>query len=510
MTQLYPFQEKGVRLLERFEGRALLADEMGLGKTIQALMYLKQHPKARPAIVVCPASVKWVWQDQARQHCGLRTTVCSGMKAPKKGMLPQDSIFIINYDILLPWSIYLRDLHPKIVILDECHAIKSRGIWRTKAVRKLCSPIRRVSVDGIAMANTHDVPPNEREFREDDRVEFIDRDGQTVNGFITTIADRIATIKTQIPHLIALSGTPLTNRPAELWSVLNLIWPKEFPAFTPFAWEYCEPEMIYGHWQFKGAANLDKLHRKLKHLGMIRRLKQDVLKDLPAKQRFVIPMDIDNRDEYEEAKNDVVRWLRKTSISKALRASKAKKMVQMAYLRRIAAKGKIPEIIEWIDNFLEESDTKLVVAALHHEVIDALHDHYKHISVTFTGKTSPNGRRTILQAFQKNPSIRIIIGQIKAIGTGVDGLQHTSNTTAVIELPWDPGTLSQLDDRIHRIGQKKAVSIYYLVAKDTLEENLCQIIQKKQDVLTQTLDGGNLQNQMKLDIYDLLERELLK
>jgi SNF2 family DNA or RNA helicase len=509
-TKLYTYQKEGIALIEKFDGRVLLADEQGLGKTVQALEYLRRHPKIRPAVIVCPASVKYVWEDQAKQHCGLRVSVCQGQKPPKKGLLRDAKIFVINYDILLYWANYLRNLRPQIVICDEIHMIKSRGIARTRAVRKLCSPIRRVPVDAIAMADTHDVPPKGRGFREDDQVEFMDKDGQTVTGFVTSLANGIATIKTQIPHLMGLSGTPLTNRPEELWTTLNLIWPQFFPAFTPYAWEFCEPEMTPYGWKYHGAANLNVLHKRLKRIGMIRRLKRDVLKDLPGKRRIVVPLDIDNRKDYDKALNDFINWLTTKDAAKAKRAKHAEKLVQMAYLRRLAAEGKIKSVCDWIDSFLEEADDKLVVGCLHHSVIDKLHERYKKISVTFTGKTSAKGKRAAIMEFRKDPRKRIILGQIKAIGTGVDGLQSTASTSLVVEYPWDPATLSQFDDRIHRIGQMRNVTIYYAVAKDTIEERLCQIIQDKQDVLTRTLDGEKDLDRMKIDIYDMLEREILK
>lgn len=512
-TKLYPYQEEGVRLIEKFGGHALLADEMGLGKTIQVLIYLKRHPEIRPAIIVCPASVKYVWADQALQHCGLRTSVCNGQRPPRQGELFQpNGIFVINYDILLYWSRYLRNLYPRMVVLDEVHYIKSRSggkhqIQRVNGTRLLCSPLRHVPLQNL-IPQEH---LKSRGLRNDDWVTFDDKDDYKSSGIISSVNDAgVATVKTIIPHLMGLSGTPLTNRPEELWTTLNLIWPQYFPAFTPYAWEFCEPEMTPYGWKYSGAANLDVLHKRLKRIGMIRRLKRDVLKDLPTKRRIVVPLDIDNRTEYNKALNDFLNWLYSKDAAKAKRAKKAERLVQMAYLRRLAAEGKIKAVQDWIDSFLEEADDKLVVGALHHSVIDSLHRHYRKISVTFTGKTPTKKRRAALLEFRKDNTKRIIFGQIKAIGTGVDGLQEASYTSAVIELPWDPGTMSQFDDRIHRIGQKKNVTIYYLVARDTIEEKLCHIIQDKQDILTRTLDGEQDLERMKIDIWDQLERELLK
>lgn len=504
--KLRPYQIVGIHLIEKFNGRVLLADEQGLGKTLQILEWLRRHPEKRPAIIVCPASVKYVWEDQAREHCNLKTVICQS-QTPKN--LNQDkrakrAIFIINYDILLDWCKCLRALHPKVVVFDEVQKIKNRGTIRTRAARLLCAPTRKIQINHLHLTD------EESSIQEDSSIFFKDKDGHRVSGFIQSLSDTHAVIKTQVKHVMGLSGTPLTNHPAELWSTLNLIWPQEFPAFTPFAWSYCNPELTPYGWKYTGASHLGKLHRVLKQLGMIRRLKQDVAKDLPEKQITVVPMDITNRKEYNEALNNFINWLTRQDAARAERASKAIKITQISYLKRLAAAGKLKGIFNWIDSFLEESDSKLVLGCLHHDIIKAIHQHYPQLSVVFTGKTPPDRRRAAIMDFRKNPRRRLFIGQIYAAGLGVDGLQEVAHTSAVLELPWDPGTLSQFFDRIHRIGQNKKVNIYILAAKNTLEEKLCQLLQMKQDVLTHILDGKDLLSKRRLDIYDQLEQEILK
>lgn len=506
--KLRPYQRVGIHLIEKFNGHVLLADEQGLGKTLQVLEWLRRHPEKRPVIIVCPASVKYVWEDQARDHCNLRTIICYGQKPPKKKKILSDkTIFVINYDILIDWCQYLRNIKPQVVVFDEVHKIKNRGTLRTKAARLLCSPIRKIPRYCLRLLNVH-----ENCIQEGSWISFEDEEGDIIYGFVSSLSkDGLhATIKTQIPHLMGLSGTPLTNRPAELWSSLNLIWPEYFPAFHPFAWDYCDPVFEYNRWSYKGSSNLPKLHRKLKRVGMIRRLKRDVAKDLPKKQITVVPMEINNRKEYKEAQNDFINWLAQKDSAKAERASRAKKIAQISYLKRLAAKGKLKNVKDWIDTFLEESESKLILGCIHHEIIDNLNNKYKQISVQFTGKTPPKNRRHAIMEFRKNAKRRLFIGQIQAAGLGVDGLQEVSHTSVVIELPWDPGTLSQFFDRIHRIGQSKDVNIYIFVAKNTLEERLCQIIQGKQDNLTKILDGEESLSVRRFDIYDQIEKEILK
>lgn len=447
MAELKSFQLKAVRKIEHFGGRALLADEMGLGKTFEALQWLQNHPKVRPVIVVCPAFLKWVWETIASLHFSMRGEVLEGTKPPKTRLIKNDSFLIINYEILQYWLTYLKKLKPQVLIIDECHYQKSRRAKRTKAVKKLSK---------------------------------------------------------KIPHIIAISGTPLVNRPAELWTTLNLVRPDEFPSFILFAFRYCKPVMTPWGWQYKGANNLKELHRKLNSLMMVRRLKKDVLKELPDKTRYIVPLDIENEEEYDEAVSNFIQWLTKISISRAKRARKAKKLVQMGYLKRLAAELKMKSVLKWIDYFLRENNGKLVLYCTHRKIIKILHNKYRKISVVVDGSVKGRKRMLAVQSFQNNKRIRIFIGNIRAAGVGIT--LTAASSLAFVEMDWVPGNHTQAEDRIHRIGQENAATIYYLIAKSTIEENLCKLIQKKQAILSATLDGTKRSN--PLDIFDELEKAL--
>jgi len=444
MTKLkhFSYQLKAVRKIEHFKGRALLADEMGLGKTVEALLWIKKHPKRKPIIVICPASLKWMWKAFVHDILKIRCEILQGTAPPKKGLIGKHSFLIINYEILQYWLPYLKKLKPKILIVDECHYQKNRRAKRTKAVQKLSK---------------------------------------------------------KIPYIIALSGTPLVNRPAELWTTLHLIRPEEFKSFTTFAFRYCKPVLRPWGWEYKGAHNLKELHRKLNSMMMIRRLKKDVLGELPDKIRHIIPLEI-KRKEYDEAVINFIRWLTKKSISKAKRAARAEQLVKMGYLKRLAAELKMESILDWVDNFLEESNDKLVLYCTHRNIIKILHDKYKKICVVVDGSVTGKRRKQSIRNFQNNKKIRLFIGNIKAAGVGIT--LTAASSLAFVEMSWTPGEHTQAEDRIHRIGQKNAANIYYLIAKDTIEENLCKLIQKKQKILTATLDGAVKANQ--LNIFDEL------
>ena len=191
--KLRPYQRVGIYLMGQFNGRVLLADEQGLGKTLQVLEWLRRNPKKRPVVIVCPASVKYVWEGQAREHCNLHTTICYTRKAPKKQKLIASNnkdIFIINYDILIDWCIYLRKLYPQVVIFDEVHNIKNRNTLRTKAARLLCSPIRKLNISKLKLTEDN------AEFEEDASVQFKE-DNHILNGYITSLDKKKSKVDTK-------------------------------------------------------------------------------------------------------------------------------------------------------------------------------------------------------------------------------------------------------------------------------------------------------------------------
>jgi len=452
MTKLFPFQKEGVQLIDEFDGRALLSDEMGLGKSIQVLRWLvKRKDTALPAIIVCPASIKWIWESQAVQHVGMRSFICNSRKPPNiRGIISKAPLTIINYEILQYWMDYLRRLDAQTLILDEAHYVKNRRAKRTKACKTLAK---------------------------------------------------------DFPHLIGVSGTPLTNRPSELFPIINMIQPKLFPAFFPFAMRYCGMKRNYWGWDYSGATRLKELHQKLIDNMMIRRRKVDVLKELPRKARYVIPLDIKKRKEYEKASTDFLSWLSKKSASKAKRAARAESITKMSYLRRLSVELKMPYVFEWIDTYLESSDSKLVIFGIHKKILKMVSERYPN-SVVITGSTPQKKRKLRVQKFQRDESVRIFIGNIKSAGVGIS--LTASDTVAFIELDWEPGNHTQAEDRIARIGQKRRPNVYYLISKDTIEEHLCRIIQKKQRTLDKILDGKNVRKEEQFDIYKRLSKKLRK
>lgn len=427
--KLYPFQQKGVAFIEAKGGRVLIGDEMGLGKTVQALAWLRLHPELRPAVVVCPASLKYNWEHECHSWLNNPSVQILSGTSPYR-LAPGNDVIIINYDILPYWVDALDDANPKVAILDECHYIKSNKAKRTKATKQFVK---------------------------------------------------------NIDHVIALSGTPAVNRPVELFNALKIVNATVVPDFWDFVQKYCDAKHGRFGWDFSGASNTAALHELLTNTIMIRRLKSEVLTELPDKIRSIIPMDITNRPQYEAAEDNFINWIRTNKGTEAAKAaSKAEQLVQAEALKQLAVQGKLGQVTEWIENHID-NDGKLVVFATHKETIDHLMKAFGSRAVKIDGSVALADRDIAVNAFQNDDSIRLFVGNIKAAGVGLT--LTAASSVAFVELPWTPGDLVQAEDRCHRIGQKNAVNIYYLVAQHTIDEQVASLLDSKRRVLSAILDG---------------------
>ncbi len=388
--------------------------------------------------------MKYVWRLEAERF-DLRTEVLEGRSNGRTSLSEKD-IYIINYDILHSWLPSLLGLKPKCVIVDECHYVKSLRAKRTKATLALTR--------GVA-------------------------------------------------SVIGLSGTPIVNRPIELWPALHMIRPDLFPSISHYAFKFCAPRYTHWGWKYDGAKDLNILNRLLKRSCMIRRLKKDVLTELPDKTRQVVPFRLPDRREYEEAEQDFLGWLRLVSPARALRAARSQALTRIGYLLRLVAKLKLDQTRNWINDLLEgDVREKMVGFSRHTFVLDALYKEFGQRSVILDGRVTGRHRETVTRAFQTNKRIQLLLGQTQAAGVGIT--LTAAWRVVFFDLPWTPGDLLQAEDRCHRIGQKHPVQIYYLVAIDTIEEKLMKILKRKASILDAVLDGKI--RSTDLDIFD----ELLK
>jgi SWI/SNF-related matrix-associated actin-dependent regulator 1 of chromatin subfamily A len=452
MTIPFPYQERGIKKIERFGGRCLLADEMGLGKSAQVLWWAKRFLPRGPIVIVCPASIKWNWEREVKKHVKMRTRILEGTRPPAHFAPRKDTIYILNFDILGSWMDHLEALEPQLVIADECHYVKNQKAKRTKYLRRLAR---------------------------------------------------------EAPHFVAISGTPMTNRPAELWPVLNMIDPEQWPSFFPFGNRYCKPEHTPWGIKYNGAERLDELHKLLRETCMIRRKKSQVLKDLPPKTVDLVPIQLKAADKktYHTIEHEFIKWLRATQPNRANKARKNERQSKFGYLKRMIGRLKMAPVKEWIDSFLEESDGKLIAFGWHRKVMEQYHEMYQRQSVMVNGSVKGRERQRRIDQFTLKKRTRIFFGNIAAAGVGWNGT--VASTVIFAEFGWTPGEHSQAIDRAHRIGQKMPVNAHFLYVPGTIEEHLVKTINKKQGYLDEALDGGKTEGSLDL-VYDVLENAMLE
>ncbi|MDR7492253.1 MAG: DEAD/DEAH box helicase [Armatimonadota bacterium] len=490
-VSLYPFQAAGVEYVLAADGRAIIADEMGLGKTLQALAVLEAR-QAYPALVVCPnlsglGPRKWAG-EAIRALPGRRVTILGEdgtvrVRLPGGGYRdvpandPLAELSVVNYDRLPGWT----EADPER---------RKRGALRPRPGTPLATLARR-GLRGLVVDEVHYVK-NHRALRT-----------RAVEGMARGV-----------PVKVALSGTPLLNRPAELIAPLTILGRLEdLGGFWMFVRRYCGARQGRYGLDLSGASNLEELNERLRETCYVRRLKRDVLPELPAKQREAVELEIADRQEYAAAEADTIRWLgeraaqdaeflasiadldpeeqqrlqRERRASAEAAAARAEALVRIGALRRLAARGKLPAVEEWVRALVEGGVEKLVIFAHHRDVQEALarrlHDLWV---VRVEGGRAEANVEAVRRFQERGPRIAVV-----SLAAGREGIELTAAShVAFAELPWRPGDLDQAEDRLYgRLNDPHGVNSYYLLGRATIDVDMAELIDAKREVIDRAVDG---------------------
>jgi len=441
--ELHPFQRAGVRYaLER--RRTFIADEQGLGKTVQALATLEADD-AFPAAVVCPASMKLVWEREAGRWLPGRTVEVLDGRSTEPVAGAAAEITVLNYDILDAHAERLAGHGLRALVLDESHYVKNPRARRTRAAMELA---RRLPADALRLA---------------------------------------------------LTGTPVLNRPEELVAQLRVLDRlKEFGSGARLTR------------RFRNAASDDRLHWNLRAHCYVRRTKAQVLPQLPAKRQETVPVLLSNERDYRMAESDVIAWLQTLPLdlrsidAKVAAALRAEQLVRLNQLRQLAANGKLPTALAWIGDF-RASDEPLVVFAEHRAVQRAVLERFPD-AAHILGSDSGVKRQAAVDSFQSEDGPQLIVCSMRAASQGIT-LTRASNV-AFLELDWTPARHDQAEDRLHRIGQDRGVTAWYLLAPDTIDETMAELLQRKRLLIGAVTDGevGNEERLVDAVVRDLRAR----
>ncbi|XP_056168318.1 uncharacterized protein LOC115690629 isoform X3 [Syzygium oleosum] len=480
-SKLLPFQRDGVRFVLQHGIRVLIADEMGLGKTLQAIAVAACVCDSWPVLVLTPSSLRLHWATMIQQWLNIPSSdilvllsQCGGsnrsgfriMSSNTKSSVHLDGLFnIISYDVVQKLQNVLMSSDFKLVIADESHFLKNAQAKRTAAT--------------------------------------------------------LPVIK-KAQYAILLSGTPALSRPIELHKQLEALYPDVYKNVHEYGQRYCKGG-IFGVYQ--GSSNHEELHNLMKATVMIRRLKKEVLSELPVKRRqqcfyllswgsfclilmmsissyisfcrplFQVFLDLANKDmkrinalfcELKVIKERIKACTSKEE-AESLKFSE-KNLITKIYTD--SAEAKIPAVLDYLETVVE-AGCKFLIFAHHQPMIEAIHEFLlkkkKVGCIRIDGSTPAVARQALVTDFQEKDAIKAAVLSIRAGGVG---LTLTAASTVIFaELSWTPGDLIQAEDRAHRIGQVSSVNIYYLLANDTVDDIIWDVVQSKLENLGQVLDG---------------------
>lgn len=448
--ELLPFQRQVVEeTLTRFGGSALLALEMGCGKTpisieiTKSLVYKKavriQHPSVLTcpfrALVICPASLRLNWIKEVRSWWPeMRTVIIDGQRS----VIPYTrEIVICSYEYAAKHSVELTAQKFDVCLADESTYIKNPKAKRTQAIIPIFQAAK---------------------------------------------------------YKLLLTGTPILNRPIELYSQLSALG-VSYGTYWQFAKKYCNAHQTRFGWDVSGASNIAELNYKLKTTCMIRRLKAEVLSELPEKNRCRISIGGLGRCPKGKALENValkaLKWAN-WNISLALDKLRGKEYnFSQCFFEAYSELGEAKSQAAG-DIVAQFADNDQIVCFAHHKIviksIAAWLDKSKLSFGVITGDTPMAERQKTVEAFQAG-KLRVVVCSITAASTGIT-LTAASNMI-IAELPLTPGMALQAEDRIHRIGQKNAATIRYLCADNTLDDSLWRMITNKSQVSNSVIDGVN-------------------
>ena len=463
LKNLYRFQKQGIIFGIKKYSRLLIADEMGVGKTVQAIGLSCLYQKDWPVLVICPSSLKFAWRDEITLWLGeiLKKDEVQVIKHSKNEFKEDKKYYIISYDLSVRMIDKIIEKKFNYIIADEAHYLKSRSAKRTMSLTPILQRSKRV---------------------------------------------------------VLLTGTPILAKPMEIFSLLHILRPDKFKGFKEFGTRYCDPKMLpFGLIDWSGSSNSRELNSILNKL-MIRRLKKDVLSQLPPKKRQKIEIATDSKvikrlkifmekssKKFEELLGTQIELDKLGINAEDINISnkkekdsdnKSKDNEEESILNKfnkaysMTGEAKLPGIRDYV-NYLVDNSCKFLIFAHHSEVLDAIEDVIiddKIGYIRIDGKVAIDKRQDLVNKFQTDEECLVAILSITACATG---LTLTKASTVVFaELHFTPSIMIQAEDRAHRIGQDAGcVNIHYLVGEDTLDVLLFRKLNEKQNIVSTTLDN---------------------
>lgn len=429
-------------------------------QAIATLEYLNETVPQYPALVVCPPTLLLNWKNEYGKWLPHRSV--SVIRNRKDWPTEQFDVLVVGYSNIKAWENQLQGF--RSYVFDESHSLKSPDAQRTKAALKI---VKKVP-DGGAV--------------------------------------------------LCLTGTPVTNKPAEYAPQLELLGKlKDFGGKMGFYRRYCNAfRDRFGHWNIDGHSNLDELNERLRGNCYVRRTKDQVMTELPKVRhnRLLVEGAPAAMKEYREAEANIVKYLMdraaqiavelgekpgSAAVRAKMRAERNEHLVKIGTLRKLAARAKMNAVVEWVDAAID-SGNKVVVAAHHRDIVDELATRYGNLKIQ--GQMDVFAVEKAKKVFQEGSvaDAPVIVLSIQAAKTG-----HTltaSQDVLFVELPWTWADVDQTYSRCHRLGQKGSVTATYMLCEGTIDEKIYDVVERKREVVKAAVEGGEMGSAAG-DVFDL-------
>ncbi len=442
-AKLRKYQVTGYRWLKTLSENGLggiLADDMGLGKTLQSIVYMASYPE-KCHLVVCPTSLVYNWQEEVMTYAPhLKTMIVQGTPEMRQELIKQYkdvNIIITSYPLLRRDFEYYADVPVDTMFIDEAQFIKNPGSQNAKAVKKVNA-----------------------------RCKF------------------------------ALTGTPIENSLTELWSIFDYILPGYLLSHRKFMEEYEKPIV-----RDEDKDVLASLGKKIQPF-ILRRMKKDVLKELPDKleKKMVTELTEKQRQLYMSFFANIKEELNETIEQNGFERSRMQILSALTRLRQICChpstfvenyngdSGKLELLMEILPGILE-NEHRVLIFSQFTSMLSIIADRFTEAGISFyylDGSTKPEERIKMVNAFNEGEK-QVFLISLKAGGTG---LNLTGADTVIHYDPWwNPAVEDQATDRAYRIGQKNTVNVIRLLTKNTIEEKIFKLQEKKKDLSDSVIEA---------------------
>lgn len=404
--------------------------------TVSACGLLSLHRELLPAIIVTKTTIKKQWMYELIRWIGSRKVQV--ISSSKETAVDGFDFYVTTYDMIKNEDMF-SDINPQTLILDECQAIKNHLSGRAKAIQKISS---------------------------------------------------------NIPHILALSGTPIKNNAGEYFTILNLLQPTRFPEFNRYIRDYCDNyETLYGY-KVGGLSSIEHFQSQTSDF-IIRRTQSEVLPDLFALKQPRKFQHVEMDGKFKRAYMSAMKELDDLMYAEESENTTTAMIAIMTKMRQITGLSKTVEAVDLAVDHILSTGRKIIIFGHHHAAIDLLENNLNvwlkdggyNPCVMF--RAGDIGSDKVKQFSQDNTPIAI--GSTLASGEGLDGLQKVCSDMILLERQWNPANEEQVEGRLGRIGQEHPVNFIYMIASGTIDELFTQLVEEKRAYVASALDGQVIQ-----------------